>query len=135
MTKKVAIMKGDGIGPEIVDAMTGILKECNLQSEMVFCDAGSEQWEKNGSKDASYIPESTMTTLEEVDACFKGPTTTIPKPGAPRSVAVTLRQKFGQAKYIGPYPIARINHFTCNHPSQSDQTFPTNYLVGEQMAE
>ena len=94
MTKKVAIMKGDGIGPEIVDAMTGILKECNLQSEMVFCDAGSEQWEKNGSKDASYIPESTMTTLEEVDACFKGPTTTIPKPGAPRSVAVTLRQKF-----------------------------------------
>ena len=80
MTKKVAIMKGDGIGPEIVDAMTGILKECNLQSEMVFCDAGSEQWEKNGSKDASYIPESTMTTLEEVDACFKGPTTTIPKP-------------------------------------------------------
>ena len=75
MTKKVAIMKGDGIGPEIVDAMTGILKECNLQSEMVFCDAGSEQWEKNGSKDASYIPESTMNTLEEVDACFKGPTT------------------------------------------------------------
>ena len=30
MTKKVAIMKGDGIGPEIVDAMTGILKEYNL---------------------------------------------------------------------------------------------------------
>ena len=67
MTKKVAIMKGDGIGPEIVDAMTGILKECNLQSEMIFCDAGSEQWEKNGSKDPSYIPESTMKTLEEVD--------------------------------------------------------------------
>ena len=43
MTKKVAIMKGDGIRPEIVDAMTGILKECNLQAEMVFCDAGSEQ--------------------------------------------------------------------------------------------
>ena len=60
MSKKVAIMKGDGIGPEIVDAMTGILKECNLHAEMVFCDAGSEQWEKNGSKDTSYIPESTM---------------------------------------------------------------------------
>ena len=50
MAKKVAIMKGDGIGPEIVDAMTGILKECNFQSEMVFCDAGSEQWEKMGVK-------------------------------------------------------------------------------------
>ena len=102
MTKKVAIMKGDGIGPEIVDAMTGILEECNLQSEIVFCDAGSEQWEKNGSKDTSYIPESTMQTLEEVDACFKGPTTTIPKPGAPRSVAVTLRQKFELFANIRP---------------------------------
>ena len=95
MTKKIAIMKGDGIGPEIVDAMTGILKECNLQSEMVFCDAGSEQWENNGKKDESYIPDSTMQTLEEVDACFKGPTTTIPIPGAPRSVEETLRKKEG----------------------------------------
>ena len=66
MTKKVAIMKGDGIGPEIVDAMTGILKECNLQAEMIFCDAGSEQWEKNGRKDASYIPDSTMKTLRKL---------------------------------------------------------------------
>ena len=102
MTKKVAIMKGDGIGPEIVDAMTGILKECNLQAEMIFCDAGSEQWEKNGRKDVSYIPDSTMKTLEEVDACFKGPTTTIPVPGAPRSVAVTLRQKFELFSNIRP---------------------------------
>ena len=102
MTKKVAIMKGDGIGPEIVDAMTGILKECDLQSEMIFCDAGSEQWEKNGKKDESYIPESTMRTLEEVDACFKGPTTTIPIPEAPRSVAVTLRQKFELFANIRP---------------------------------
>tara|TARA_Y100001960_G_scaffold306933_1_gene362690 strand:- start:211 stop:1245 length:1035 start_codon:yes stop_codon:yes gene_type:complete len=102
MTKKVAIMKGDGIGPEIVDSMTGILKECNFQSEIIFCDAGSEQWEKNGSKDASYIPDSTMQTLEEVDACFKGPTTTIPKPGSPRSVAVTLRQKFELFANIRP---------------------------------
>jgi isocitrate dehydrogenase len=102
MTKKIAIMKGDGIGPEIVDAMTGILKECNLQAEMIFCDAGSEQWEKNGRKDASYIPDSTMKTLEEVDACFKGPTTTIPVPGAPRSVAVTLRQKFELFSNIRP---------------------------------
>ena len=102
MTKKVAIMKGDGIGPEIVDAMTGILKECNLQSEIIFCDAGSEQWEENGRKDASYIPDSTMQTLEEVDACFKGPTTTIPVPEAPRSVAVTLRQKFELFSNIRP---------------------------------
>ena len=102
MTKKAVIMKGDGIGPEVVDSMINILKECNLQSELIHCEAGSEQWEQNGSKDTSYIPESTMKNLEEVDACFKGPTTTIPKPGAPRSVAVSLRQKFELFANIRP---------------------------------
>ena len=95
-------MKGDGIGPEIVDGMLHVLKECNLQSELIHCEAGSEQWEKNGSKDKSYIPDSTMEQLEHVDACFKGPTTTIPIPNAPRSVAVSLRQKFELYSNIRP---------------------------------
>ena len=102
MTKKAAIMKGDGIGPEVVDPMVNLLKDCNIQSELVFCDAGSEQWEKNGSKDKSYIPDSTMNILDEVNACFKGPTTTIPNQDAPRSVAVTLRQKFNLYSNIRP---------------------------------
>jgi len=85
-------MKGDGIGPEVVDSMLKVLNECNIQSEIILCEAGSEQWEKNGRKDKSYIPDDTIKILEESDACFKGPTTTIPIPGAPRSVAVTLRQ-------------------------------------------
>ena len=44
MVKKAVIMKGDGIGPEVVDSMINILKECNLQSELIHCEAGSEQW-------------------------------------------------------------------------------------------
>ena len=48
MSKKAVIMKGDGIGPEVVDSMINILNECNLQSELIHCDAGSEQWEQNG---------------------------------------------------------------------------------------
>ena len=102
MSKKVAIMKGDGIGPEVVNSMLKILKECNFQSEIILCEAGSEQWEKNGRKDKSYIPDETIRHLEESDACFKGPTTTIPVPGAPRSVAVTLRQKFELYSNIRP---------------------------------
>jgi len=95
-------MKGDGIGPEVVDSMLRILKECNLQSEIILCEAGSEQWDKNGRKDKSYIPDQTMKILEESDACFKGPTTTLPVPNAPRSVAVTLRQKFDLYANIRP---------------------------------
>ena len=102
MAKKTVIIKGDGIGPEVVDSMLRVLKECNTQMEIINCEAGSEQWEKNGSKDKSYIPDVTMEALKESDACFKGPTTTIPSPGAPRSVAVTLRQKFELYSNIRP---------------------------------
>ncbi|WP_316504441.1 isocitrate/isopropylmalate dehydrogenase family protein [Nitrosopumilus sp.] len=102
MSKKAAVMKGDGIGPEVVDSMLKVLKECNIQSEIILCEAGSEQWDKNGRKDKSYIPDNTIKILEESDACFKGPTTTIPVPGAPRSVAVTLRQKFELYSNIRP---------------------------------
>ncbi len=59
MGKKAVVIKGDGIGPEIVESMVNILKECNLQAELLYCDAGSEQWEKKGGKDPSYIPETT----------------------------------------------------------------------------
>lgn len=102
LVKKAAVMKGDGIGPEVVDSMLRVLKECNLQSEIILCEAGSEQWDKNGRKDKSYIPDQTMKILEESDACFKGPTTTLPVPNAPRSVAVTLRQKFDLYANIRP---------------------------------
>jgi isocitrate dehydrogenase len=102
LSKKAAVMRGDGIGPEVVDSMLRVLKECNSQSEIILCDAGSEQWDKNGRKDKSYIPDATMKILEESDACFKGPTTTIPVPDAPRSVAVTLRQKFELYSNIRP---------------------------------
>lgn len=95
-------MKGDGIGPEVVDAMLSVLKECNLQSEIIMCDVGSEQWEKNSKRDATYIPDATMSQLEQASACFKGPTTTLPIPNAPRSVAVTLRQKFNLYANIRP---------------------------------
>ncbi len=100
MGKKAAVIKGDGIGPEIVDAMLHVLRSCNTQTELILCDAGSEQWEKHGGE--TYIPESTMKILEGSNACFKGPTTTIPKPNAPRSVAVTLRQKFELYSNIRP---------------------------------
>ncbi len=100
MGKKAAIIKGDGTGPELVNAVLHVLRTCNSQTEMILCEAGSEQWEKHGG--ATYIPDSTMKLLEESDACYKGPTTTIPRPDAPRSVAVTIRQKFELYSNIRP---------------------------------
>ncbi len=100
MAKKAAVIKGDGTGPELVDAMMHVLKACNTQSELILCEAGSEQWEKHGGN--TYIPEETQKLMDESDACYKGPTTTIPSPDAPKSVAVSTRQKFELYANIRP---------------------------------
>ena len=68
--------------------------------ELIKCDAGSEWWEKNGGN--SYISNEVWDLLNSSDACFKGPTTTVPNPNTPRSVAVTIRQKFELYANIRP---------------------------------
>jgi isocitrate dehydrogenase (NAD+) len=98
--KKAAIIKGDGTGPELVNSMLSVLKACNSDIDFITCDAGSEWWEKNGGN--SYIPNDVWSLLETSDACFKGPTTTVPNPNAPKSVAVTIRQKFELYANIRP---------------------------------
>ena len=101
MSKKAAVINGDGTGPELVDAMVRVLEACNAQCELIRCEAGSEQWERAGGG-PSYIPDETARIMDESDACYKGPTTTIPTPGAPRSVAVSTRQKFGLFANVRP---------------------------------
>jgi isocitrate dehydrogenase len=98
--KTAAIIRGDGTGPELVDAMIKVLKACNSEVELLLCDAGSDWWQKNGGN--SYISPDVWKLLEESDACFKGPTTTVPVPNAPRSVAVSIRQKFELYANIRP---------------------------------
>jgi isocitrate dehydrogenase (NAD+) len=98
--KTAAIIRGDGTGPELVDAMTNVLKTCNSEVELILCDAGSDWWQKNGGN--SYISPDVWKLLEESDACFKGPTTTLPLPNAPRSVAVSIRQNFELYANIRP---------------------------------
>jgi isocitrate dehydrogenase len=98
--KKAVIIRGDGTGPELVNSMIHVLDSCNSNVELIKCDAGSEWWEKNGGN--SYISSEVWDLLNSSDACFKGPTTTVPNPNAPRSVAVTIRQKFELYANIRP---------------------------------
>src|SRR4026207_1236142 len=80
--------------------MVKVLRACDSKIELIPCDAGSEWWQKvNGN---SYISPEVWKLLSESDACFKGPTTTIPDPNAPRSVAVSIRQKFELYANIRP---------------------------------
>src|ERR1022692_4832497 len=77
-----------------------VLKASGAKVEFVTCDAGAEWWEKHGGP--SMVPEETWRTLEDADCCFKGPTTTLTAPGTPRSVAVSIRQRFDLYANVRP---------------------------------
>ena len=101
MTKKAIVIRGDGTGPDLISCTMRIIDAVSPNNiEFIECDAGAEYWEKN--KGSSLIPSDTMDLLENSDACLKGPTVTPTIPGAPRSVAVTLRQKFDLYANVRP---------------------------------
>lgn len=100
MSKKAAVIKGDGVGPELVDAMAAVAQAAGTKVEFIPCEAGATWWEAHGGN--SLIPKDTWDLLEGTDACFKGPTTTPGGAGSPRSVAVSIRQKFNLYANVRP---------------------------------
>jgi isocitrate dehydrogenase len=116
--------------------MLKVLRACNTKVELISCEAGSEWWEKHGGD--SYISPETWKLLEESDACFKGPTTTVPIPTAPRSVAVSIRQKFVLYANIRPiksYGVAdRKLDFVCVREATEGLYAGIEFKVGDDAA-
>ncbi len=100
MNKKAAVIKGDGVGPELVNNMLRVVQAVGTDVEFITCDAGTEYREKHGGN--SLIPDETWDVLSSTDAGFKGPTTTPGGPGSPKSVAVSIRQKFNLYANVRP---------------------------------
>jgi len=85
---KIAVAKGDGIGPEIMDAVLEIFKAGKVQLEYVFVDMGKWVFDKGFSN--GMTPEA-KHTIEELGILFKGPMET-PKGKGVKSVNVTARK-------------------------------------------
>ncbi len=80
--------------------MLTVLHATETETEFIQCDAGEEWWQQHGGQ--TLIPEETWNILNTVDACFKGPTTTPWTPGSPKSVAVSIRQRFNLYANVRP---------------------------------
>src|SRR6201991_1597710 len=85
---KIAVANGDGIGPEIMDAVLSIFKAAKLPLEFVFVDMGKWVFDKGYSN--GMTPEA-QQTIEELGILFKGPMET-PKGKGVKSVNVTARK-------------------------------------------
>jgi len=100
---RIAVLPGDGIGPEVVEAAVGVLEAVQkvisgLRLELVYGEAGYNCIEKYGTN----LPQKTVEMLKETHACLKGPMTTPEEPNAPPSVAVTIRKMFNLYANVRP---------------------------------
>jgi isocitrate dehydrogenase len=86
--KKVVMIKGDGIGPEIADSVMAILEAAEAPIEWIEKQAGLSCV----SRDSDGLPEDTLDAIRQHKHALKGPTTT-PLGGGHKSVNVTLRKK------------------------------------------
>ena len=85
---KIAVANGDGIGPEIMEAVIGVFKAAELPLEYQFVDMGKWVFDKGFSN--GMTPEA-KATIEQLGILFKGPMET-PKGKGVKSVNVTARK-------------------------------------------
>ncbi len=97
MTQTIAVIRGDGIGPEIMEATLRVLDalQCGLQYE--FVDAGLAAWERCGE----LIPAATLESIGRHRIALKGPLTTPVGEGF-SSINVELRRRFDLFANVRP---------------------------------
>ena len=89
MTHKITLIPGDGIGPEVTNAVTRMLEATGLKFEWESYAAGAEAYEKY----KEYLPHALLESVERNRVALKGPVTT-PIGGGFSSINVALRKHF-----------------------------------------
>jgi len=99
LSKSVAVIPGDGIGPEIFSAAMKILNSMNLPLEFVKVECGRKVWEKFGKP----LLEEDLEVIRGCDALLKGPIETPSGSGTYQSVSVTLRKELDLYANVRPF--------------------------------
>jgi isocitrate dehydrogenase (NAD+) len=95
---KVVLIPGDGIGPEVSDAVRQVLSAAQAPLEFVIRQAGQGALDR-GHHDI--LPEETVQAIREHHIALKGPCTT-PVGGGFSSVNVALRRKLNLYAALRP---------------------------------
>lgn len=97
MTQTITVIRGDGIGPEIMDATLHVLDAMNLGLSYEFADAGLVALEKHGE----LLPAATMDSIRKTRIALKSPLTTPVGEGF-SSINVELRKRFDLYANVRP---------------------------------
>lgn len=88
MAYKICVIKGDGIGPEVMESALKILDAVNFNANYIEAEAGYACYLKNGTS----IPDSTVDICKNSDATLFGAVTSPPNIEDYKSAIVTLRK-------------------------------------------
>ncbi len=98
----VAILPGDGTGPELIDATMDVLnavkKRFGIKITTRLGEAGAHCIEKFGTN----LPDKTIRLLKSSDCVIKGPMTTPEGAGSEVSAAVKIRKMFDLYANVRP---------------------------------
>lgn len=96
-TIPVTLIRGDGIGPELSDAVLAVFDKLNVPIAWDIQEAGQAAVDKTGQQ----LPDATLDSISRTKLALKGPLATPIGKGF-KSVNVTLRQQFGLYANIRP---------------------------------
>ena len=85
----VTLIKGDGIGPSIMDEAVKVIDASGVKIHWEEAYAGMTAFDKFGTP----LPDETLASFDKTRLAFKGPLTTVVGTGF-RSINVALRQKY-----------------------------------------
>ncbi len=97
MTTTITVIRGDGIGPEIMDATLHVLDAMDVGLQYEFADAGLVALEKHGE----LLPAATMDSIRRTRVALKSPLTTPVGEGF-SSINVELRKRFDLYANVRP---------------------------------
>jgi len=97
MNKTIAVIRGDGIGPEITEATLRVLEALNCGLSYEFVEAGLTAYEKHGE----LLPATTLDAISRHRVALKGPLTTPVGEGF-SSINVELRRRFDLYANVRP---------------------------------
>jgi isocitrate dehydrogenase len=101
--RKITVIPGDGIGPEVVAAALKVIEATGVEIEPEICLAGAKAFEKGIE---SGVPDETRQSIEETKVALKGPLET-PIGYGNKSANVTLRtlfETFGNLRPVRELP-------------------------------
>jgi methanogen homoisocitrate dehydrogenase len=96
----ITLISGDGVGPEVTEALLHIIEKMDIELDYTMAYAGDACYKETGTT----IPDETLSKAKKADATLFGSVTTVP---GQKSAIITLRKEldlYANLRPVKTYP-------------------------------